>query len=125
MKLRPPPLLSQVGTGARWASPVALARAREYALRLDYDQDDSTGEHPAIALQWSLQGAAPLDDAVAAALRADATVLVLGGGTSVTSGDEAPSPAAGSKTKIQARRQSSEANRFLFCILSLTLSDRR
>lgn len=50
-------------------------------------QPDNTGGHPAFALQWSLQGAHALQDAVDAVHANDATVAVVGGGTSLTSGE--------------------------------------
>jgi len=66
---------------------VTLTKGRRIAIRFEYAQPDSTGQHPAFALQWSLQGDSPLDDAIAAVKASDATIVVVGGGTSVTSGE--------------------------------------
>ena len=52
-----------------------------------YTQSNNTGQHPGFALQWDLQGDDPLRDAVNAVKATDATVVVVGGGTSVTSGE--------------------------------------
>jgi beta-glucosidase len=71
--------------------PVSLTRGAPLKVRFEYAQADSTGQHPAFALQWSLQGARSQHDALAeiASLPQEgaAVVLAVGGGTSVTSGE--------------------------------------
>ena len=67
--------------------PVALHKGQKIRLKFTYTQQDNTGQHPAFALQWSLQGSAPLQAAINAAKHNDATVVVVGGGTQVTSGE--------------------------------------
>ena len=71
--------------------PVSLTRGAPMKVRFEYAQADSTGQHPAFALQWSLQGARAQHDALAeiASLPQEgaAVVLAVGGGTSVTSGE--------------------------------------
>ena len=82
---------------------VTLKRGVGMDVRFEYSQADQTGQHPAFALQWSLQGANAMGDALAqiAALPGPsslslstpstpasvAVVLAVGGGTSVTSGE--------------------------------------
>ena len=46
-----------------------------------------TGKHPAFALQWSLQGSDAAARAAAAVKSADIAIAVVGGGTTVTSGE--------------------------------------
>lgn len=75
-------------TNGNWLSqPVDIRRGVPLNVTFRYQQGDSTGSHPAFALQWSLQGDDARGDAVAAARAADATLVVLGGGTSKTSGE--------------------------------------
>ena len=78
---------STCGTGASFQKPMPLTKGQKYDLELHFSQGDSTGTHPAIALQWNLMGASPLEDATRAVEAADAAILVVGGGTSVTSGE--------------------------------------
>ena len=66
---------------------VRLEFREPLAFKFEYWQDDQTAQHPAFALQWSLQGSSALADAVAAAASADVVVLVAGGDTSDTSGE--------------------------------------
>lgn len=71
----------EVGVG------IDLVKGQKMKLRFQYFQPDSTGQHPAFALQWNLQGSQPLQDAIDALNSNDASVMVVGGGTSVTSGE--------------------------------------
>ena len=66
---------------------ISLVKSQKIKLRFQYYQPDSTGQHPAFALQWNLQGSQPLQDAIDALKSNDASVMVVGGGTSVTSGE--------------------------------------
>ena len=38
------------------APTVSLVQGKRRRIRFEYSQQDSTGQHPSFALQWSLQG---------------------------------------------------------------------
>ena len=80
-------VLNGTDAGVSHDVPVDTVRGKKMKLRFEYSQPDNTGNHPAWALQWSLQGGHALQDAVDAVHVNDATVAVVGGGTSVTSGE--------------------------------------
>jgi len=73
--------------GPTMSLPVPLVRRKSMRLRFTYSQSDQTGTHPGIALQWSVQGADAMQAALEAVAAADAVVVAVGGGTSVTSGE--------------------------------------
>ena len=66
---------------------VDVVQGKKMAIRFEYSQPDNTGQHPSWSLQWSLQGAHPQQDAIDAVSASDATVCVVGGATSETSGE--------------------------------------
>ena len=66
---------------------VSLTKGKKISIRFEYQQPDNTFQHPGFALQWSLQGSDPLQDAIEAVKAADVSVVVVGGGTAVTSGE--------------------------------------
>eukprot|EP00041_Stephanoeca_diplocostata_P038533 m.1523208 g.1523208 ORF g.1523208 m.1523208 type:complete len:962 (+) comp25232_c0_seq4:137-3022(+) len=81
-------VLSWTGDKGRlFYRPVAVTKGQTLPIVFKYAQNDATGDHPAIALQWNLQGTDALASARAAIRNADVTVVVVGGGTSVTSGE--------------------------------------
>jgi beta-glucosidase len=63
------------------AASVVLVQGQRKKLVFEYSQEDSTGEHPSFALQWSLQGQSPLQEALDAANQADVIVCAVGGAT--------------------------------------------
>ena len=63
-------------------TPVSLVQGKRMKLRFEYSQLDETGQHPAFALQWDLQGRHAVEDAMRALNSADAVVAVVGGGMS-------------------------------------------
>jgi beta-glucosidase len=84
------------------SADVALEAGREYALKLEYYENDRDAE---VRLGWRLPGAAsPFDAAVAAAKASDAVVFV-GGLTSEVEGEEMrvsyPGFAGGDRTDIE------------------------
>lgn len=66
---------------------IALVRGKKYRIKFEYSQQDMTGLHPAFALQWSLQGSDAIGRATKAVEEADIAIAVVGGGTTVTSGE--------------------------------------
>ena len=69
------------------ATIVSVTKGKQISIRFEYQQPDNTFQHPGFALQWNLQGVDPLQDAIAAVRAADVSVVVVGGGTAVTSGE--------------------------------------
>ena len=57
-------VLQQVSGKTTLSKAVSLTQGRKMRVRFEYNQPDSTGQHPAVALQWSLQGAQPLQAAI-------------------------------------------------------------
>lgn len=80
-------VLNMTNEKVNYASSVDVTQGKAMQIRLEYSQPDATGAHPAFALQWSLQGQHPVQDAVNAVNANDASVVVVGGGTGVTSGE--------------------------------------
>lgn len=68
------------------SSTVSVVKGERIRFDFEYSQQDSTGQHPAFALQWSLQGLTPEVNSLDAVEGADAVVAVVGGSHS-TSGE--------------------------------------